>query len=124
MSGDETGKPEPTAEATTSPEPIPLDLTEVAAEAEASRAPAPKVSYLQTVGPGRKLDEWTRWGLAWGLLLILGLLVLGAGLFVATDPSSEKAIESFLKLVFAPLVGLVGSVIGFYFGVHKSEAGR
>lgn len=65
------------------------------------------------------LIDWTRLVLAGGLVALLIVLTIGAGVYVATYPSKEPAVESFLKLVFTPIVGLVGSVVGFYFGAHS-----
>lgn len=62
------------------------------------------------------VEDWTRVWLAAGLVVLLSILTLGAGLFVAIDPTKQAAIENFLKLVFTPVVGLVGTVLGFYFG--------
>jgi len=58
--------------------------------------------------------------LAGGLLGLLSILTLGTGWFVANYPNKEMAVEAFLKLVFTPLIGLVGSVVGFYFGSRSS----
>ena len=64
------------------------------------------------------LADWTRVALAGGLLAILAILTLGSAWFVLNYPTKEKAVESFLQLVFTPIVGLVGSVVGFYFGAR------
>jgi hypothetical protein len=48
-------------------------------------------------------------------------LTLGTGWFVVNYPAKEKAIEAFLQLVFTPIVGLVGSVVGFYFGARSAS---
>lgn len=61
-------------------------------------------------------DDWARVTLALVLVGLLVVLTLGAGYYVATAPAKEQAIETYLKLVFTPVVGLVGSVVGFYFG--------
>ena len=52
-------------------------------------------------------------------MAILAILILGTGWFVVAYPKKEPAVESFLKLVFTPVVGLVGSVIGFYFRIPR-----
>ena len=67
------------------------------------------------------LADRTRVAMAGGLLGILAILTLGTTWFVAVYPSREKAIESFLQLVFTPIVGLVGSVVGFYFGARSAS---
>jgi hypothetical protein len=91
----------------------PTDLT-----AQPDQVAAPLASVGEIIGPSTKptITDWARISLAGALLGILAILTLGTGWFVAVYPSKETAIESFLKLVFTPLIGLVGSVIGFYFG--------
>lgn len=58
--------------------------------------------------------------------LILGLVVYfpPGGSNGATSPAMT-ALDSLLTLVFAPIIGLVGSVLGFYFGGRTAkEASR
>lgn len=85
---------------------------------------APLTSVSAVVGPPTKptITDWARIALAGSLIAILAVLTLGTAWFVAVYPSKEPAIESFLKLVFTPIIGLVGSVIGFYFG-SRAAAG-
>ena len=99
------------------PEVQPTDLT-----TEPGQVAAPLASVADIIGPSTKptITDWARITLAGSLLGILAILTLGTGWFVAVYPSKETAIESFLKLVFTPIIGLVGSVIGFYFGSHVS----
>lgn len=85
---------------------------------------APLTPVGAVVGPAEKptFTDWARISLAGSLIAILAVLTLGTAWFVAVYPSKEPAIESFLKLVFTPIIGLVGSVIGFYFG-SRAAAG-
>jgi hypothetical protein len=56
--------------------------------------------------------------------LILALVVYFPPRAGATSPAIT-ALDSLLKLVFAPVIGLVGSVLGFYFGGRTAkEASR
>lgn len=87
-----------------------LDLT----KEEPGAPPAPLTTGV--VGSATTLADWTRVALAGSLVGLLAVLALGAGWFAVSYPSREPTIESFLKLVFTPVVGLVGSVVGFYFG--------
>jgi hypothetical protein len=96
-----------------------VDLTEI----EASADPSPLLSGDKLLGAMHP-DDWTRVGLAAGLVILLSLLVLGSGIVIALRPDREAAIESYLKLVFTPVVGLVASVTGFYFGSRQSESTR
>jgi hypothetical protein len=102
------------AEASVQPEVRDVDLTQIEPEA-ASRPLVASDNLLKRMLP----DDWTRVMLALLLVALLVVLTLGAGLYVAITPSKEPAIEAFLKLVFTPIVGLVGSVVGFYFGSRK-----
>ncbi|MDQ6949771.1 MAG: hypothetical protein M3256_26870 [Actinomycetota bacterium] len=86
-----------------------------------ARAPAalrPAQAYL-----GRLLALGDRVGprIAGILVALLALLALSSGLVVMAYPEREPAIESFPTLVFAPIIGLVGSVIGFYFGSRRPD---
>ena len=91
----------------------PTDLT-----AQPGQVAAPLATVDETLGPSTKptFTDWARISLAGALIGILAIVTVGTGWFVAVYPSKEPAIESFLKLVFTPLIGLVGSVVGFYFG--------
>lgn len=93
-----------------------MDLTKI----EPAATPGPITTETQFFGRSR-MDDYARVGLAAGLLAILAIVVLGAGWYVAAFPSKEPAVESYLKLVFTPIVGLVGSVVGFYFGSRSSQ---
>lgn len=101
-----------------SPSPGPTQVEDLTQEVGAvAQAIAP---INQSFGSAT-LADWTRVALAGGLLAILGVLTLGTGWFVVTYPSKEKAIEAFLQVVFAPIVGLVGTVLGFYFGARSAS---
>jgi hypothetical protein len=97
-----------------------LDLTQEEPQASAS----PKVTVTQALAPeSRQLEDYTRIALAGALVGLLAVVTLVPGFYIATYPSKEAAIESFLKLVFTPIVGLVGSVVGFYFGARTAGGG-
>lgn len=81
---------------------------------EPHASPAPLATGI--VGSVTTLADRARVTLAGGLLGLLIILTLGTGWYVANYPGKERAIEAFLKLVFTPVIGLVGSVVGFYFG--------
>ena len=92
------------------------DLTQV----EAAAALSPKdVAKLRKYNQARQRD-YVRAALA---LLLVGLLMaitLAALWVVAADPEKKEPIIELLKLLFTPVVGLVGSAIGFYFGAGSS----
>lgn len=68
--------------------------------------------------------ENVRGKLAQGLTLLLAVVVLGAGAVLVAAPDRLEVMSEFLKIVFTPLVGLVGSAIGFYFGSRADESER
>jgi hypothetical protein len=98
------------------------ELNLLSEEPRASVNPSPLVPASHLVGRKKRLEDWARVGIAAILVALLFLLVLSTGVVVMFYPEREPAIESFLKLVFAPVIGLVGSVIGFYFGSRRSES--
>lgn len=106
-------------QAVSSPGEQETDLTQLPGQIPAPLAPA-----REAIGPSTKptITDWARIALAGSLIGILAILTIGTGWFVAAYPSKEAAIESFLKLVFTPIIGLVGSVIGFYFGSHATAS--
>lgn len=60
--------------------------------------------------------EGWRGRLAMGLLVVLALTVAAAFAATAFDWTTSASLKDLLALVFSPLVGLFGAVIGFYFG--------
>jgi hypothetical protein len=92
----------------------PLDLTEQEPSAPARPLSYPAFSAARTV-------TVTRIWLAGSLVGVLAVLTLGTAWFVVRDPKAEPAVEAFLKLVFTPIIGLVGSVVGFYFGAQSGK---
>jgi hypothetical protein len=73
--------------------------------------------------------------LVWLLIAVISMAMLIAGLATLScttgtkcsdELSGLKAVKTILDIVVAPLVGLVGSVIGFYFGekAGSSEKNR
>lgn len=67
--------------------------------------------------------EITRGLLAAGLIGLMGALVIAAPVLLATNRLSVEEIEKLAQLVLTPLVVIVGTVVGFYFGEAKSEEG-
>ncbi len=102
-----------------SPSPAVAQVQDLTKE-EAGAVAQPIQPISQSLGSAT-LADWTRVALAGGLLGILAILTLGTAWFAVNYPSKEKAIESFLQLVFTPIVGLVGSIVGFYFGARTSK---
>lgn len=63
-------------------------------------------------------QERTRAKLAYCLLGVLGVTLLGVGIFITVSPDGEKAEKDreLLTLIWTSEVALVGSALGFYFG--------
>jgi hypothetical protein len=116
------GPPDEAAPAPTAHE-LSWDLT----TAEPLAPPRPLVESAFVIRHGSAMEDWARLSIALVLVGLLVVLTLGAGIVVAVSskPNIEPEVESFLKFVFTPVVGLVGSVVGFYFGSRtKSDAPR
>ena len=88
------------------------DLTKT----EQGASPGLLTPTSKVIGQQAGINDWARVGLAAALIAILALLTLGTCWYVLRYPKREPAIEAFLKLTFTPIIGLVGSVVGFYFG--------
>jgi hypothetical protein len=65
--------------------------------------------------------EWIRAGIAYLLILAVIGIVFYAGWIFANDVTGAPArsmadLQAFLSAVLTPIIGLVGTVVGFYFG--------
>jgi uncharacterized membrane protein len=65
--------------------------------------------------------EQMRSVLAASLVLLLAVVTLLPLLFIALNMVSIDDLDTLLKIVFAPVVALVGSVVGFYFGAEVAS---
>jgi hypothetical protein len=54
------------------------------------------------------------------LVTILAVVIIGSVVTVSLNGKSETSIEALLKVILSPIIGLVGSVVGFYFGAKAS----
>lgn len=66
--------------------------------------------------PERQRD-WVRLIVACGLLLILGYLVVFATIEATSWPAHWSQTKEMLQIILPALTGVIGTVIGFYFGV-------
>lgn len=55
--------------------------------------------------------------LVWALVLFLGFALLSSWIHIM--PENRAALFDVLQLIIGPMIGLVGAVIGFYFGEKK-----
>ncbi|MGH2723673.1 MAG: hypothetical protein ACRDI0_05305 [Actinomycetota bacterium] len=98
--------------------PIPLGSETVTEPPEAVEGPPERRAVREEELPlsVHERREVTRGLLAMALLGLLGVLVVAGPVLVATGRLSTDQIEVLAQVILTPLVGLVGSVIGFYFG--------
>jgi hypothetical protein len=66
-------------------------------------------------------QEKTRTGLAYFLVALLALLVLAAVVVMFVTDIDNARVKDIFGLTFGPIVGLVGTVIGFYFGAESAK---
>ena len=102
---------------------IPLDI--VPSEARASARVTGHTGPLDDLparpySPERQRD-WVRLIVACGLLLILGYLVVFATVESASYPSHWQQTKEMLQILLPALTGIIGTVIGFYFGTTAAN---
>jgi hypothetical protein len=66
----------------------------------------------------KRLDqrEEIRGQLASALVVILGVVVAFAGVWLCVNGKSIEDLKSVMGLIFGPIIALVGTALGFYFG--------
>jgi hypothetical protein len=77
--------------------------------------PGSPITLGATYDPGPDREQM-RGVIAVILLTILAVIVVGAFLSLWTKWAAAADLETFLQLTFAPMIGLVGAVTGFYYG--------
>lgn len=60
--------------------------------------------------------ETTRGRIAYGILGVIGVVIVGTFATIAWDWTSQLMLKDLLTAILNPLIGLLGAVIGFYFG--------
>lgn len=73
--------------------------------------------------PERQRD-WVRLIVACGLLLILGYLVVFSTVEATSWPAHWTQTKEMLQIILPALTGVIGTVIGFYFGVTAVANGH
>ncbi len=95
---------------------LPLDVvTEPARRSWTPQAPSVTVADTQKYAPERQRDV-VRLIVTCGLLCILGYLVVFATIESASYPSHWAQTKELLQILLPALTGIIGTVIGFYFG--------
>lgn len=97
-------------------------------------SPAPQSSVLRhyqvrtTEKPysGEKQRDYVRLTVTAGLLAIFGYLVVFASIESASWPQHWQQTKEMLQIILPAITGIIGTVIGFYFGsaaVNKANSG-
>jgi hypothetical protein len=60
--------------------------------------------------------ESTRGFIAYGILAVIAGVILGTFATIALNWTTQAMLKDLLTAILNPLIGLLGAVIGFYFG--------
>lgn len=100
---------------------LPLEVVPVpAAAAKAQTTQAQLDALDQTYSPERQRD-WVRLIVTCGFLLILGYIVVFATVEATSYPAHWQQTKELLQILLPALTGIIGTVIGFYFGTQASS---
>lgn len=81
------------------------------------------VTYIKPKPGIAEMRENARSDIAKLLFVLLFLVAIWAMGIFSYDPSSRESLKDLVSLLFTPIVGILGTVLGFYFGaqtVNKS----
>jgi len=93
---------------------------------------SPDTSYLTRVEPPGLLPspynqlrqwDWVRMIVTLGLLAMLGWVIVWASIESASWPNHWAQTKEMLQTILPAITGLLGSVIGFYFGSNTNSSG-
>ena len=95
-----------------------LDLTQ--REPEQNVSPSPGKARIGLYDPSRH-REWVRGGIAIALLATL-LGTIGAAFWTLwhVKPTADN-LKDLLTILYAPLIGIIGTALGFYFGSSEKR---
>ncbi len=100
---------------------IPLDVLPAPLHSAATQtSPPPANTAASPYSPERQRD-WVRLIVTCGLLVILGYVVIFATVESASYPAHWAQAKEMLQIVLPALIGIIGTVIGFYFGTAASS---
>lgn len=80
--------------------------------------PTASIPQMADVGKDEKRREWTRRIIASVLVFYLGAIIAAALVAIYAEGVTIERAKDILMIVVGPLVGLVGTVVGFYFGAQ------
>ena len=99
---------------------LPLDIVPSgAARNEALPSATPHVPEQDPYSPERQHD-YVRLTVTVGLLAIFGYLVVFASIESASWPAHWQQTKEMLQIILPAITGIIGTVIGFYFGSATS----
>jgi hypothetical protein len=79
------------------------------------------VCKQERTAPVARARENIRGIIALGLIALLSAVVVVSLILIWVHPERSKELHELLVLVFGPLIALVGSATGFYFGSKEKE---
>src|SRR3712207_1148881 len=99
---------------------VDLDDIRVRGGPPAGEVPAVRSITQQPYSPERHRESARLWVAFW-LLGILTLLVLATFVALWGAWATIAELDTILKIMFGPLITLVGTMAGFYFGAASAE---
>lgn len=109
---------------------IPLDVVPTSSAHTASThtvsahvAARPADTTGKPYSPERQRD-WVRLIVTCGLLLTFGYIVVWATIESASYPAHWQQTKEMLQIILPALTGIIGTVIGFYFGTAAASGNR
>ena len=101
---------------------VPTTNLDLAAIGPPDKLPVAKPLAITTHYDASKIQEWVRTGVA---LAIVGAVIVETLILTAAFVSGGIAasdLTAATAAIVTPLVGIAGTVLGFYFGSHKSNS--
>ncbi len=102
--------------------PLAATNLDLAASGPPDKLPVAKPLAITTHYDASKIQEWVRTGVA---LAIVGAVIVETLILTAAFVSGGIAasdLTAATAAIVTPLVGIAGTVLGFYFGSHKSNS--
>lgn len=94
----------------------------VSEEDLAAQGELPRGGLIEpTLVPIEHQREKIRGRIAQALIVLLFLVITAAFLVFVLRPKEFENLDNLLTIIFAPIIGLIGTVLGFYFGSESSE---